>query len=80
MHTPAEINAAIARGASVTATAADLPRRGQPNRGAEVRVTQAFDYVGHDRMSVRAAGYKTRFAVRDVLIEGVAPETAPDHY
>lgn len=58
--TAAEINAEIAAGRPVFARSADLPRRGQPNRGVDVRVEQAFD-GGRGEIRITAVGYKGRF-------------------
>lgn len=69
-----EINAAIARGATVTATVNDMPRPRQPHNGATVTVTQAFE--SSRGVTVRAIGWKTRFAVGYVSISG---ETARDY-
>lgn len=79
MHTAAEINAAIAQGHTVTATAADLKRPGQPNRGQTVTLTQAFDGYGEIRATAR--GFKGRFRVTDVRLPAhLEHDTTPDTY
>lgn len=74
-YSAADINAALDAGLTVTAIAADLPRKGQPTRGTEVRVERAVSDRSDGRVSVRAVGYRNAFAVRDVAING---ETAAD--
>lgn len=80
MFTAAEINAAIAAGRTVTARQADLPRRGQPNRGASVTLTHAFDGQRYGDVRATAEGYRGRFGVTDVLIDNDRPDSSPDHY
>lgn len=71
-YPPTAINAAIARGDRVTARHADLERKRQPARGAEVVVTEAFSQEYDGRVRVTAEGYRGRFAVTDVLINGLS--------
>ncbi len=80
MPTIHEINDAIASRVRVTATAADITRKGQPNRGVGIRVTRAFEETLDGRVRVTAEGYKGRFAVEDVRIANQDFATSPDTY
>lgn len=80
MFTVSEINAAIQQGRTVTARAADTTRRGQPNREAEVTLTEAFSEISDGRIRATARGYRGRFAVADVTIEGLDYDRYPDTF
>lgn len=69
MFTAAQINAAIAAGQTVTAVAADLPRKHQPARGRVVTLTEAWSNGWEIRAT--AEGFRGRFRVESVEISGV---------
>lgn len=80
MYSVEQINSAIARKVRVYGTHSDLRRAGQPTPGQTVRITAAHEVMMDGRVRANAEGYKGRFAVKDVRIEGEMFDTTPDTY